>query len=305
MDNLTNAIDVTLNHPLRKIEDVNIKGKPLTEILDKHMQWRASDGAEGMMADLSYADLENVDLSLINLKSANLFKANLRGAKLVRANLRMANLSVANLDKAVFYATDLFAANLFSASLCEATIISTFLNAANLGKVNLCKATVLKSYLYGANLYGALCTSAIIKCNEFGSANLSAIKHKECIQNECEYISGKILTNNIIGYKKCDICRTDTDLVAIVTLEIPRGAIVFSINGNKCRTNRAKVIAIEGLNESISNININRAFSHFGLMSYYVGDEINIYNFNCEYNNECDKGIHFFLSKEEAINYNF
>ena len=145
MNNLTNAIDVSPNHPLRKIEDVNIKGKPLREILDKHMQWVTTNGAEGMIADLSCANLSNVDFSLINLRNANLSRANLYGAKFNETNLRMANLSVANLDKAVFYEADLYAANLFGANLHEATIMNTILDAANLYKANLKKATILKS----------------------------------------------------------------------------------------------------------------------------------------------------------------
>jgi hypothetical protein len=102
-----------------------------------------------------------------------------------------------------------------------------------------------------------------------------------------EYRRGKVLTKEIIGYKKC---RHDV----IVTLLIPRGAIVFSINGDKCRTNRAKVIGIDGA---------DRAYSKNYNMSYYVGDEFTIYNFNCEYNAECGEGIHFFMNKEEAENY--
>jgi hypothetical protein len=102
-----------------------------------------------------------------------------------------------------------------------------------------------------------------------------------------EYRRGKVLTEDIIGYKKC---RHDV----IVTLLIPRGAIVFSINGEKCRTNRAKVIGIDGA---------NRAYSEFNGMSYYVGDEFTIYDFNCVYNDSWGAGIHFFMSKEEAENY--
>ena len=96
-----------------------------------------------------------------------------------------------------------------------------------------------------------------------------------------DYRMGKILSEDIIGYKKCE------DNV-IVTLKIPRGSIVFSINGTKCRTNKAKVISIDGA---------DRAFSVFNHMSYYVGDEFTIYDFNCMYNVECTKGIHFFMSK--------
>ena len=105
--------------------------------------------------------------------------------------------------------------------------------------------------------------------------------------NLIEYRKGKVLTDKIIGYKKCE-------KNVIVTLEIPRGAIVFSISGRKCRTNKAKVVAIDGA---------DRAISTYKYMSYYVGDEFTVYNFNCEYSEECAQGIHFFMTREEAENY--
>ena len=71
---------------------------------------------------------------------------------------------------------------------------------------------------------------------------------------------------------------------------------MFSINGTKCRTNKAKVISIDGA---------NKAYSIYNHISYYVGDEFNIRNFNCEYNNECASGIHFFMTREEAKRYEF
>lgn len=115
-------------------------------------------------------------------------------------------------------------------------------------------------------------------------ANLAGAKLNGAKGSLIEYRKGKMLTEDIVGYKKC------CDGV-IVTLRIPRGAIVFSINGYKCRTNKAKVIAIDG---------VTRAISRYKYMSYYVGDEFTIYDFNCEYNIECSTGIHFFMNKKDA-----
>lgn len=67
-----------------------------------------------------------------------------------------------------------------------------------------------------------------------------------------------------------------------------------SINGYKCRTNKAKVIDIDGA---------TRAISTYTYMSYYVGDEFTIYDFDCEYNIEYSTGIHFFMNKKDAILY--
>ena len=98
---------------------------------------------------------------------------------------------------------------------------------------------------------------------------------------------GVKLGESIIGWKKCKNN-------VLVKLEIPKGAIVFSINGTKCRTDKAKVLEIVGG---------DRAYSRYQFFSYYVGDIIEVFDFNCEYNTECAKGIHFFRTREEAEKY--
>jgi hypothetical protein len=146
----------------------------------------------------------------------------------------------------------------------------------------------------------------------FRSSNLSYVIFDKCLTEEIdfdgsnlygtildgfqnEYIKGKILTENIIGYK------ISVEGYVIV-LEIPAGAIVFSINGNKCRTNKAKVINI--YNPFGIENKLTRAYSMFDTrFSYYIGDEFNIKDFDLQYNNECSSGIHFFADEEKLIEY--
>lgn len=92
-------------------------------------------------------------------------------------------------------------------------------------------------------------------------------------------------------YKKCRN--------KIVELELQKGSIVFSINNNKCRTNRAKVISIDG--ESAKGITI--ASDHDPSFIYEVGKMVEIEDFDLMYNVECSTGIHFFWTKEEAKKY--
>lgn len=254
---------------MRQPVEIIINNKTLEQILIDHKHWLDQDciGWENMRAnlyhaDLSYADLSYADLTKANLSYADLTEANLKRADLSEAYLGEADLSRANLSYANLYGADLWYANLYNANLACA-----FLACADLQGTD----------LYYANLQGACLTHTNLH-----NANLRSIGGKLI-----EYRKGKILTEDIIGYKKC---KNDV----IVTLKIPRGAIIFSINGYKCRTNKAKVISIDGA---------NRAYSKYTNMSYYVGDEFNIYNFNCEYNVECAEGIHFFISKEEAEQY--
>ena len=159
-----------------------------------------------------------------------------------------------------------------------------YLSGADLSDADLRGAYLSGADLSDADLRGAYLSGADLRDAGLSDADLSGAKG-----NLIEYRKGKILTKDIIGYKKCRGNK-------IVTLKIPRGSIVFSINGNKCRTNQAEVIAIDG---------DNVAYSSYKYMSYYVGDKITVYNFNCEYNIECAEGIHFFMTREEAENYDY
>lgn len=250
---------------MRDPKDVEVNGRKLKDILEEHLHWlkQDCDGWQRMKADLSYANLGNVNLYGVDLLFANLHRAYLHQANLFSANLYGADLSEAILANADLRYADLRYANLENIKCDEC--------------ITFCDTNVL-----GANLNRA----CFEKCSLWGLLNLDQTEDPAK-----GYRTGKILTEPIIGYKKCrDVIGKST----IVTLEIPRGAIVFSINGSKCRTNKAKVIAIDGA---------NRAISYYKYMTYYVGDEFTIYDFDCQYNIECGEGIHFFLTKEEAKDY--
>ena len=153
---------------------------------------------------------------------------------------------------------DLHNADLHSANMIDADMIDADMRGANIRGAN----------LYGANMMGANLRNVGMR---------SADKLRKGIK----------LSEPIIGWKKCQNN-------VLVKLEIPRGAIIFSINNSKCRTDKAKVLEIIGA---------DRAYSKHKFFSYYVGDVIEVFNFNCEYNVECAEGIHFFRTREEAEYY--
>ena len=127
----------------------------------------------------------------------------------------------------------------------------------------------MRANLSGANLRGA---------NLYG-ANLD---------NSEKQRLGQILKEPLTGYKK-------TAEGVVITAEIPAGAIVFCINGKKCRTNRAKITDMGG--KEILHSQYDNSFE------YTLGREIVIEDFNLMYNMECASGFHFFRTKEEAENY--
>ena len=159
-------------------------------------------------------------------------------------------------------------------NLAYAKLSGAILRRANLDGVNFSY-----SDLSGANLSGADLINSEL---EYADLTDTILDEKE----QCR--KGIVLTEPMTVYKKSDEDK-------IITLEIPICAKVFSINNNKRRTNKAKVIDMQGETELSSCYDTN--------FKYHVGDEIEIYNFDENYNVECGTGIHFFSTREEAENY--
>jgi hypothetical protein len=261
-----------------------ITKKELKTILEQHELWLVSNEKEGNRADLSGANLTSSDLSGANLTSSDLTGADLSDADLFGADLTGANLSGANLTCAHLTRADLTDANLTGANLRRADLRGADLRFANLRGADLTCTNLTCVNLYGADLTRADLSGADLINSELEYTNLTdtILDDKE----QCR--KGIVLTEPITGYKKAYSGK-------IITLEIPIGAKVFSINNNKRRTNKAKVIDMQGETELSSWYNTN--------FKYHVGDEIEIEDFDENYNIECAEGLHFFLTRKEAEKY--
>ena len=164
-------------------------------------------------------------------------------------------------------------ANLGGADLYGANLYGANLGVANLGVANLYGANLYGANLYGANLYGANLHEAKnlnfpIACPEEGS---------------------------FIGFKKCQDGK-------IVKLEIPVDALRCSATGRKCRCSKAKVLSITNIDGT--DANVGTAISKYDRnFIYKVGETIEVPNFDTDRWNECSTGIHFFITRQEAVDY--
>ena len=242
----------------------------LKKILENHRHWLNEDigGWEELRADLEGANFRGADLRDANLRDANLRYANFRGADLRDANLELANLRYANLRDAKLRRANLRDANLEGADLRD----------ANLRKAN----------LEGANLR---------------KADLRDAENVPFIPMTCPDEGG------FIGWKKALV--TDHydstfsialgSMDAIIKLYIPEDAKRSSATGRKCRCNKAKVLDIELL---ATGEKVSTACSHYDhSFMYKVGEYVEVDNFDENRFNECAPGIHFFINKQEVIDY--
>ena len=172
---------------------------------------------------------------------------------------------------------DLRCANLCDANLCGANLRGADLRGADLCGANLCDANLCDANLYGADLRGAKNVDKVLWNIHTGFYPL------QCPEE-----------GTFIGWKKAH--------GHIVKLEICADALRSSATSRKCRCSFAKVLAIENVDGSKYGDVIKSDYDpHF---LYKVGEIVKVENFDTNRWNECAPGIHFFITREEAVNYN-
>ena len=110
----------------------------------------------------------------------------------------------------------------------------------------------------------------------------------------------KVLTSPLFGYS------SEFGWLMIAVLEIPADAKRSSGAGTrKCRCNKAKILRFEDLDGNVLN-DITKGYSYYNRgFIYHVGEYVTEENFDEDRWEQCSKGIHFFMNRQEAINYNF
>jgi hypothetical protein len=155
----------------------------------------------------------------------------------------------------------------------RADLTGADLRGADLREVYLSEANLRGANLYGANLRGA---------------NLREVDLHESILSPFQLVPEE---GSFIGWKK--IKNNDTSKEDVICkLLIPEDAQrTSSLVGRKCRA--SKVIVLEG--EGIS--------SYMSETKYKVGQTIIPDLYDSDIRGECTHGIHFFITKQEAIDY--
>ena len=167
------------------------------------------------------------------------------------------------------------------------TLKNTLEEAVKQG-ANLVRANLVRASLDGANLVGANLDGANLYRANLDRANLDGAINIPFVPFACPSDGA------FIGWKKVDNC--------LVMLEIPEDARRCSCTSQKCRCDKAKVLGITNLdtNESVSEI---KNTSYSPAVTYVVGEMVYPDSFDENRWNECSHGIHFFINKQNAIDY--
>lgn len=266
---------------MRKPSEVIINGKTLEEILENHLHWlkRDVDGWKEMRANLDGADISNTDLRFTNLKYAslndvNFYKSDLRGVDLRKTSLQHTNLSYADFREATLNDAYIFNSNLAHADFGDASLVGTYFSHLNLTMAD----------FRGANLGWAYLHSCV-----FYDTDLRDSEYIPYIPLQCPSDGA------FVGWKKVNN--------VLIKLEIPADAKRSSATTNKCRCDKAKVL---GFYDNLGSKELDMTElvnDKYEKCKYVKGEMVYPDSFDEDRWNECSHGIHFFINKQDAIDY--
>ena len=150
------------------------------------------------------------------------------------------------------------------------------------------RANLSRTNLSDADLTGANLSDADLRYANLSDADLRDAKNIPYIPLECPS------EGSFIGWKKVD--------KVLIKLEIPEDARRSSATTKKCRCDKAKVLGFYDLKST--ELNIDKIINHtYNTCEYKKGEMVYPDYFDEDRWYECSHGIHFFINKQDAINY--
>ena len=199
------------------------------------------------------------------------------------ANLRGADLSGADLSGAKLNGTDLMNADLSYADLRGANLSYSYLSYADLRGADLSNADLVSADLVDADL-----SDIDLRTTSIRGAKLRGVKGSPYVPLACPSDGA------FVGWKKAED--------KLIKLLIPEDAKRCSATTQKCRCSKAMVLEITDLDGTNSMAELkHNAYDH--ITTYKVGEMVLPDSFDENRWNECSHGIHFFVNKQDAIDY--
>ena len=169
--------------------------------------------------------------------------------------------------------TDLSGLDLFGYDLEQADLSYSNLSNCDLRRVNFTDANLTACNFHRARLSEAVFNRTHLRDTEY-------------------YFPVCPEKGSFIGWKKADRC--------IVELLIPEYALRSSATSRKCRCSEAKVLSITTLGGKKHNKPVHSDYDRYFI--YQVGETIRPTTpFDKNRWKECSSGIHFYLTREEAV----
>lgn len=154
--------------------------------------------------------------------------------------------------------------------------------------------------LHGANLHGANLYDADLRYADLSGADL-----RDAYYVQLSIAKTSILPEegDIIGWKKAYVDGTMLPKSVIVKLLIPADAQRSNGTGRKCRASKARVLDLQDKQGNSLPPDTTAYSWHDTDFTYKKGETIHVEDFDTNRWKECAPGIHFFITRIEAVKY--
>lgn len=250
----------------------------LIEKLKLHNHWDMGDcdGWAEMHQDFYGLDLKGLNLSGLDFSWLNMSDCDFSNS----------NLENCNFEGCILYNTDFYHANIKQCNFtCSEFVHAEFTDA------DATNACFKNAYFLCCDFeYAELANADFKNAKMIVADNLSLSAHVPNFPMTCPEVG------SFVGWKKCGS--------HIVKLLIPEDAKRSSSTDRKCRCNKATVLNIESIDGKTAcclqvSSNFNKNFK------YKIGETVEVDDFCEDRYKECAPGIHFFINRQEAVDYDF
>lgn len=189
---------------------------------------------------------------------------------------------------------------LHGADLSYADLHGADLHGANLHGANLRYADLRYADLRGTDL-----SDANLIGTDLSDADLSDAELHRAYDVQLSIAKTSILPDegDIIGWKKAYVDGTMLPKSVIVKLLIPADAQRSNATGRKCRASKARVLDLQDKQGNSLPPDTTAYSGHDTDFTYKKGETIHVENFDTNRWKECAPGIHFFITRIEAVEY--
>ena len=178
-----------------------------------------------------------------------------------------------------------------------ACLLGAYLRYADLRDADLRDADLRGADLFRADLRGADLFRADLRGADLRGADLRGANLSELTVAQTSILPDE---GDIIGWKKA--LALDGAPI-IVKLLIPSDAKRSNSTGRKCRANKARILDLQD-RQGNSLPPDTTAYSSFDPdFTYKKGETVHVEDFDTNRWNECAPGIHFFITRIEAVKY--
>lgn len=299
------------------------------------------DLATFLESDLSHMNLSMYDFSYAvfnccDLQNTILAETIFDKALIANSIFRYSDISDSSFKEASITDSIFDCSNFEFTKFQQAKIDHTSFNNSDFHCAIFTNADVYYSSFNNANLCGTYFVNSSLSFSKFKFANLSVTMLNDTTFNNCDFknasgiVKPAILANGVdiplrcpdtgafIGWKACHGPSYDIKLkdiykmystfsnskIYIVKLLIPEDAKRSSSDSNKCRCDKAIVLEIQDLFGNVITDDREVVSLHDPSFIYKKGRTVTPEDDFCEDRwEECSSGIHFFITREEAVDY--